>query len=93
MTPSGCCSPKGCGHLQAACRRRLGAAGLEECPLCLRGCESLLRNGAEGISQTLDFGLDIIDGVGRLHLKGDSLAREGLDENLHGDLERVSRYV
>jgi hypothetical protein len=28
----------------------------------------------------LDFGLDIVDGVGRLHLKGDSLAREGLDE-------------
>jgi len=31
----------------------------------------------------LDFGLDIVDGVGRLHLKGDSLAREGLDEDLH----------
>jgi hypothetical protein len=34
---------------------------------------------------TLDFGLDIVDGVRRLHLKGDSLAREGLDEDLHGD--------
>jgi len=31
----------------------------------------------------LDLGLDIVDGVGRLHLKGDSLAREGLDEDLH----------
>jgi len=28
----------------------------------------------------LDFRLDIVDGIGRLHLKGDSLAREGLDE-------------
>ena len=25
---------------------------------------------------TLDLGLDIVDGVGRLHLKGDSLARD-----------------
>ena len=32
---------------------------------------------------TLDLGLDIVDGVGRFDLKGDSLAREGLDENLH----------
>ena len=31
----------------------------------------------------LDLGLDVVDGVGRLHLKGDSLAREGLDEDLH----------
>ena len=28
----------------------------------------------------LDFRLDIVDCIGRLHLKGDSLAREGLDE-------------
>jgi hypothetical protein len=35
----------------------------------------------------LDLGLHIVDGVGRLHLEGDSLAREGLDENLHGDLD------
>ena len=28
----------------------------------------------------LDLALDIVDGVGRLHLEGDSLAREGLDE-------------
>ena len=31
----------------------------------------------------LDLGLDIVDGVRRLHLKGDSLTREGLDEDLH----------
>ena len=31
----------------------------------------------------LDLGFDIVDGVGGLHLKGDSLAREGLDEDLH----------
>ena len=31
----------------------------------------------------LDFGFDIVDGVGRLHLEGDSLAREGLHEDLH----------
>jgi hypothetical protein len=35
----------------------------------------------------LDLGLDIVDGVGRLHLKGDRLPREGLDENLHLDRE------
>ena len=28
----------------------------------------------------LDFGLDIVDGIGRFHLKGDRLAREGLDD-------------
>ncbi|KAI8960063.1 hypothetical protein F5Y11DRAFT_282747 [Daldinia sp. FL1419] len=28
----------------------------------------------------LDLGLDIVDGVGRLHLKGDGLARQGLHE-------------
>lgn len=30
----------------------------------------------------LDLGFHIVDGVGRLHLKGDCLARKGLDENL-----------
>lgn len=34
----------------------------------------------------LDFSLDILDAVGRLHLKGDSLARQGLHEDLHGSL-------
>jgi hypothetical protein len=28
----------------------------------------------------LDLGLDIVDGVGRLNLEGDGLARKGLDE-------------
>jgi hypothetical protein len=32
--PSGCCSPKECGHPQAAFRRRSGAAGREGCPPC-----------------------------------------------------------
>jgi hypothetical protein len=41
---------------------------------------------AERSLHTLDLGLHIVDGVRRLHLKGDSLARKGLDENLHGDL-------
>lgn len=31
----------------------------------------------------LDLGLDIVNGVGRLHLEGDRLPREGLDEDLH----------
>jgi len=31
----------------------------------------------------LDLALDVVDGVGRLHLEGDSLARQGLYENLH----------
>jgi len=33
----------------------------------------------------LDLSLDILDGVGGLHLEGDGLAREGFDENLHSD--------
>jgi hypothetical protein len=38
--------------------------------------------------RTLDLGLDIVNGVRGLHLKGDSLARKGLHENLHdGDLD------
>merc|ERR1719351_475653 len=31
----------------------------------------------------MDLGLHVLDGVGRLHLKGDCLAGEGLDEDLH----------
>jgi hypothetical protein len=31
----------------------------------------------------LDLGLDVVDGVGRLHLEGDSLTGKGLDKNLH----------
>ena len=35
----------------------------------------------------LDLGLDILDGVGGLDLKGDGLASEGLDEDLHTTTE------
>ena len=31
----------------------------------------------------LDLGLDIVDGVRRLHLESDGLTREGLDKDLH----------
>ena len=31
----------------------------------------------------LDFGFDILDRIGRFDLKGDGLARQGLDEDLH----------
>ena len=31
----------------------------------------------------LDFGLDVLDGVRRLHFQGDGLAGQGLDEDLH----------
>lgn len=31
----------------------------------------------------LDLGLDILDGIGSLDLKGDGLARKGLDKDLH----------
>jgi hypothetical protein len=35
------------------------------------------------VSYTLNLGLDIVDGVGRLHLKGDGFARKGLHKDLH----------
>jgi len=35
---------------------------------------------------TLDFSLDVVDSIGGLDLEGDGLAREGFDEDLHGDL-------
>jgi len=31
----------------------------------------------------LDLGLDVVNGIGRLNLKGDGLSGEGLDEDLH----------
>ena len=43
-------------------------------------------NGGSKHLLTLDFGLDVIDGVRGLNLEGDSLTREGLDENLHDGL-------
>jgi len=48
----------------------------------------------EHVAQVLNFGgctdlaLDIVDGVRRLNLKGDSFTREGLDENLHCCLKK-----
>lgn len=41
------------------------------------------RGGGGASLRTLDLGLDIVNGVRRLHLEGDGLAREGLDEDLH----------
>ena len=37
----------------------------------------------------LDFGLDVVNGIGSLHLKGDGLAGESLDEDLHVGQETV----
>jgi len=31
----------------------------------------------------LNFGFDIVDGIGRLDFKRDRLSRKGLDEDLH----------
>jgi hypothetical protein len=45
----------------------------EDQPLLIRGNALLV----------LDLGLDVLDGVRRLNLEGDRLAREGLDEDLH----------
>ena len=41
----------------------------------------------------LDLGLDGLDGVGALNLKGDGLSRKGLDENLHSVGEKRVREV
>jgi hypothetical protein len=38
--------------------------------------------------RTLNLRFDIVDGVGRLHLEGDSLPREGFHKNLHSDLNK-----
>jgi hypothetical protein len=48
--------------------------------------QSLLVRGNSFL--VLDLGLDIVDSVGRLHLKGDRLPRKGLNEDLHDCLER-----
>jgi hypothetical protein len=42
---------------------------------------------------TLNLALDIVDGVGRLDLKGDGLTREGLDEDLHVEDLELRRQV
>lgn len=40
----------------------------------------------------LDLVLDVIDGVRRLHLEGDGLSSESLDEDLHRGGSSVSVY-
>jgi len=35
----------------------------------------------------LDLGLDVVDSIRRLDLKGDGFAREGLDEDLHASTQ------
>ena len=64
-----------------------GAAVLE----LLAGEDQALLIGGNALL-VLDLGLDIVDGVARLHLEGDSLTREGLDEDLHDCLGFVSLF-
>ena len=52
-----------------------GSAVLE----LLAGEDQSLLVGGDALL-VLDFGLDIVDGVRRLHLEGDGLARQGLHE-------------
>jgi hypothetical protein len=63
--------------------------------LSYAGCQSwLVKFTTPGFEHTLNFALDIVDGVGRLDLEGDGLTREGLDEDLHvEDLELRRRQV
>jgi hypothetical protein len=72
-------SSSACRPAWQRCRARArggpaGPGGAARAPAAARWLLTLL---------VLDLGLDIVDGVGRLHLEGDSLAREGLDEDLH----------
>jgi hypothetical protein len=59
-----------------------------------QGCELTrsLCGQHDSVLLTLDLGLDIVDGVGRLHLEGDSLTRKGFDEDLHLD-EGLYKHV
>merc|ERR1719402_1027597 len=43
----------------------------------------MVSEGSTSRVMVLDLGLDILDGVGRLNLKSDGLASQGLDEDLH----------
>ena len=49
----------------------------------LAGEDETLLIGGDALL-VLDLGLDVVNGVGGLDVEGDGLAREGLDENLHG---------
>lgn len=48
----------------------------------LSGEDQTLLVGGDALL-VLNLGLDIVNGVGRLNLEGDGLAREGFDEDLH----------
>ena len=39
----------------------------------------------------LNFGLDVVDSVGRLYLEGDSLASQGFHENLHSTTQAKNK--
>jgi len=41
----------------------------------------------------LDLGLHVVDGVRGLNIEGNSLTREGLDEDLHGETNYISAIV
>ena len=41
----------------------------------------------------LDLGLDIVNGIGGLHLEGDGLSCEGLYEDLHDDVYERVRWM
>ena len=54
----------------------------EDQPLLVRG-DALL---------VLDLGLDVLDGVGGLDLKGDGLASKGLNKDLHLLIRKLKRF-
>ena len=54
----------------------------EDQPLLVRG-DALL---------VLDLGLDVLDGVGGLDLKGDGLASQGLYKDLHLLIRKLKRF-
>ena len=53
-------------------------------------CQSL-QDLTQQDRQTLNLGLDIVNSIGGLYLKGDRLTREGLDEDLHGEDLKIKR--
>ena len=85
----GYCNLKVCGRLPVVSRQKSIVAGLVGCLPYLQWTEdqlSVIMQEGERLIQTLNFGLDIINGIGRLHLEGNSLTSERFDENLHLDL-------
>merc|ERR1712216_118604 len=66
------------GWTPSGCCSPEGTAILE---LLAREDETLLVRGDALL--VLDLGLDSLDGVSALHLKGDSFSRQRLDEDLH----------